>query len=501
MPKLQGRSAVEVLMDQSVERIAEGLLPLKVPIASLQPDPDNANVHPEVSIEQIAESLRQYGQQKPIVVRRQGMVVIAGNGTLEAAKRLGWTHIAANITDMDTVTAVGFGLADNRTAEFSKRDPEVVLRLSRLIADAGGPLVGWTLDELDAIRRQLEDEARPPAPSLADRFGVPPFTVLDARQGYWQERKRQWLGLGIQSELGRDATTYNSGSPGDLAADFRGGSAAQPARNKLAPGGTGKHTRWFGTNGQAGNDGAAGTSVFDPVLCELVYRWFSPPKGHVLDPFAGGSVRGIVASKLGRHYTGIDLSAGQVQANDQQAADICQHPMPCWIIGDSCEMLNTKRGHVKAQYDLVFTCPPYFDLEQYSDDPADLSNMDWDKFKEAYERILELSVGLLADDRFFCVVVGEVREDWGAYRGLVTHTITSCEDFGLRLYNHAILVTAIGSLPIRVGKQFTGSRKLGATHQHVLVFVKGDPKKATDACGQIDVVELDQFLTEEPQHG
>ncbi|KKK48239.1 hypothetical protein LCGC14_3147140, partial [marine sediment metagenome] len=60
---------------------------------------------------------------------------------------------------------------------------------------------------------------------------------------------------------------------------------------------------------------APGTSIFDPVLCEIAYRWFSPPDGRVLDPFAGGSVRGIVAAYLGRDYTGIDLSLPQVEAN------------------------------------------------------------------------------------------------------------------------------------------------------------------------------------------
>ena len=57
------------------------------------------------------------------------------------------------------------------------------------------------------------------------------------------------------------------------------------------------------------------TSIFDHVLCEMVYRWFCPPGGAVLDPFAGGSVRGIIAVKLGRSYTGVDLRAEQTEAN------------------------------------------------------------------------------------------------------------------------------------------------------------------------------------------
>jgi len=58
-----------------------------------------------------------------------------------------------------------------------------------------------------------------------------------------------------------------------------------------------------------------GTSIFDPVLCEVAYRWYAPPGGRILDPFAGGSVRGVVAAVLGYDYTGIDLRQEQVEAN------------------------------------------------------------------------------------------------------------------------------------------------------------------------------------------
>lgn len=90
------------------------------------------------------------------------------------------------------------------------------------------------------------------------------------------------------------------------------------------------------------HDGAertiTGTSVFDPVLCELAYRWFCPPGGLILDPFAGGSVRGIVASKLGRKYLGIDLRAEQIEANRQQAKTIGGKPKPKWIEGDAVDL-------------------------------------------------------------------------------------------------------------------------------------------------------------------
>ncbi len=238
----------------------------------------------------------------------------------------------------------------------------------------------------------------------------------------------------------------------------------------------------FGSPENAGSSTSqTGTSIFDPVLCELAYTWFCPPDGHVLDPFAGGSVRGIVASVLGRKYTGIDLRAEQIEANNKQAEMITPDNKPLWIVGDSRESIPDK------EYDFIFSCPPYANLEVYSDNPLDISTMDYPTFLEAYRDIITKSVAALKDDSFACFVVGEVRDKKGYYYNFVGDTINAFITAGTRLYNEAVLVTAIGSLPIRVGRQFASGRKLGKTHQNVLVFCKGDSKKATKKCGDIEV--------------
>lgn len=233
----------------------------------------------------------------------------------------------------------------------------------------------------------------------------------------------------------------------------------------------------------AAPDEASGTSIFDPVLCELAYRWFCPPGGLVLDPFAGGSVRGIVASKLGRRYVGVDLRPEQTAANRQQAAIICDDPQPRWIDGDSRDIASLCAG-VRA--DLVFSCPPYADLEVYSDDPRDISTLEYAEFIAAYRGIVRASLSLLKPDRFACFVVGDVRDRKGFYRRFVSDTEQAFVDAGAALYNEAILVTAIGSLSIRVGRQFEAARKLGKTHQNVLVFCNGDPRRATEAIGEVE---------------
>ena len=242
--------------------------------------------------------------------------------------------------------------------------------------------------------------------------------------------------------------------------------------------------------GGSANSGpsATGTSIFDPVLCELAYRWFCPPGGTVLDPFAGGSVRGIVAAKLGREYVGCDLRAEQIEANRDQAARICGDIMPVWHVGDSRDIGTHAEG---VEADFIFSCPPYADLEVYSDDPADLSTLAYADFREAYFKIIEATCALLKDDRFACFVVGEVRGKDGNYYGFVPDTIEAFRRAGLAYYNEAILVTAAGSLPIRAGRQFDAGRKLGKTHQNILVFVKGDAKRATEAIGKVEFGPMD----------
>lgn len=170
-------------------------------------------------------------------------------------------------------------------------------------------------------------------------------------------------------------------------------------------------------------------------------------------------------------------------------------PPPEWIEGDSLAILPG----LDRTFDLVFSCPPYGDLEVYSDDPADISNMGWDDFLAAYRAIIAASVDRLADDRYAVFVVGDLRDRTGQLRGLPEQTTRAFVDAGAQLYNDAVLLTAIGSLAVRAPGSFKKSRQLGRTHQYVLVYAKGDPRAAADACGEVDLPDLDSFITpEEP---
>jgi len=312
----------------------------------------------------------------------------------------------------------------------------------------------------------IEIQGTKEAGQLNKRFIVPPFSVLDARQDYWRERKQTWLALGIKGELGRGKIN-RPGSSGDARPSERTGEYA--SGDAWIPGSTNTE------------NATPSTSIFDPVLCELMYTWFCPPGGHILDPFAGGSVRGIIAGYLGYHYTGIDLSAEQLQANYEQADEIKPEIEPRWFLGDSREQLDELGLH-----DFIFSCPPYYDLEIYGDDPRDLSMAKtYTEFLVGYNEIIGKALNLLRPNRFACFVVGDIRDHKGPYRNFVSDTIAAFRHAGAQLYNEAILVTVVGSLPIRIGKQFSAGRKLGKTHQNVLVFVKGDWHKAAEACGEL----------------
>lgn len=333
---------------------------------------------------------------------------------------------------------------------------------------------------------------------LAERFLMPPFSVLSARDGAWQDRKRAWLSIGLKGEQGRDNYLAFNGADDDFHSsaqiDGRRAGLTWGTSNEITEKGLNFYRNKeaarterpvTGANSTSGKNSAmlegegCSTSIFDPVVCELMYRWFCPAGGTILDPFAGGSVRGIVATYMGRKYWGCDLRPEQIEANEAQANQLCNSSRPTWVCGDSREQLDNAPDEV----DFVFSCPPYGDLEVYSDLPDDISNMKWPNFCEALSDIIQKSVARLKPNRFACFVVGDFRDPvTHSYRGFPFVTTVFFLKAGLKLHNEAILVTSVGSLPVRVAKGFEVTRKMGKTHQNILVFVKGDPRKAAAAC-------------------
>ena len=132
--------------------VAEALRPLAVPVGELEADPRNARRHDERNLAAIRASLARFGQRKPLVGRRvDGRLVLeAGHGTLEAARALGWSHVAVLEVDEAEAEAQAFALADNRTAELASWDDESLRASLALVESAGVPLLdlGWTPAEV-----------------------------------------------------------------------------------------------------------------------------------------------------------------------------------------------------------------------------------------------------------------------------------------------------------------------------------------------------------------
>ena len=448
----------------------------KVEVVSLDEfrEPDrNVRSHDEANRVAIASSFRRFGAARSGVVDKDG-IVRAGAGSLQGARAAGIKEavvvdargdqlVLVRRADWSEEEARAYAITDNRASDLSRFDYAVLQSELAALPDISFQELGWEPHVLHPIMAgdlapqpaaQQWTEAHPreagKAGALSRDFLVPPFNVFDARQGYWQDRKRFWEELGVEGGSGRPRNLLSMSDMMQL-----------------------KKT--------------GGTSVFDPVLNEILLRWFCPPGGLILDPFAGGSTRGLVAGALGFSYRGVDIRQEQIEANERAAASF-KGPLPNpprWLLGDSAEVLRA--GEMSC--DFVLSCPPYHDLEVYSDLDRDISNLSWEEFCAAHAEIVKLAVGHLREDRFAAWVVGDFRGPAGSLRRFPEEAARPFYEAGLELWNDAVLLTALGSLPNRVRRAFGAARKLGRTFQQVMIFVKGDPEKAVAACGGAAPVE------------
>jgi hypothetical protein len=179
-------------------------------VASLVPYARNSRTHSAEQVGQIAASIKEWGWTVPILVDEDGGI-IAGHGRILAAQKLGIADVPCMVaTGWTDAQRKAYIIADNKLALNAGWDDEMLgLELKDLADfDFDMSLTGFSDDELQAFAMADEDlpgegENEGSTASLADKFGIPPFSVLNAREGWWQNRKRSWLALGIKSELGR----------------------------------------------------------------------------------------------------------------------------------------------------------------------------------------------------------------------------------------------------------------------------------------------------------
>lgn len=416
---------------------------------SLVPYANNAKIHTDEQVAAIAKSMQRFRWTVPIMVH--GDDILAGHARVKAAELVGRKRVpCVDLSYMTKLDAQAYILTDNRLAEMAPWDYGIVASEWDALDGAGYDmeLTGFTAEDrvnfdgagTDSGGEQYADGV---LGSMIENYGWPPFSVLDSRRGEWMERRRAWMhSIGDHGET-RDHTLAAEGS---IMEDI--GSA----------------------------------SILDPVLAELVVRWFAPAQGIIFDPFAGDTVFGFVAGYLGHTFQGIELRQEQCDLNQNRCDE---YELACQYICDTSDNMD---AHIADDScDLVYSCPPYADLEVYSDDAHDLSNMPHDEFFAVYARILANTYAKLRDNRFAVITIGEVRSTAGNgnYISLVPKTIEIMREAGFAYYNELILINSAGTLPLRAGKSMLASRKIGKQHQNVLVFVKGSPQVAATEFGNV----------------
>lgn len=281
-----------------------------------------------------------------------------------------------------------------------------------------------------------------PPPQLGPR-DITPLSVLQTARKDWQARRRRWIDAGIDSGEGRSHITQ---WPTII---------------------DGQRIRW-----------QRQVSIFDPVLAETHIAWYTRPGWSILDPFAGGPTRGIVAACYGRHYTGVDLSPAQVDANRETCARWQARGLlpgtARWHVGAAQDLLPAMEA---GSYDYVLTCPPYHDLEVYSDHPADLSAMTWEAFTAALTGVVAETARLLRPDRYTTWVIGDLRDRRGHLRRLPAAVDDMHATAGMHLTNDTVVATPLGGKYGVLWRQW-GGRSATRIHQHAHTYLRGDRRRA-----------------------
>lgn len=418
-----------------------------VDIGALKEATYNPRVIDKKEFAGLVASIKTFGLVDPVIVNADN-TIIGGHQRKRAAAAAGHTQVPVIRLHLNKAAERKLNVILNSQAISGKYDD---VKLAELLEEfkADEDYFDLRLDDLEPLDLSGKEEHA----SLSDRFIISPFSILNTMTGTWQERKKGWL------ERIQDKGESRQGTLGDQ-------------------------------EGMLGGINE-GVSILDAVLAELMVKWFALPGGNSFDPFAGDSVFGFVAAASGQTFTGIELRAEQVKLNQER---VDSETLPAKYICD--DAMNMDKHIKDGSMDFLFTCPPYADLEVYSDLPNDISNMSHDDFFKVYTSVLQNTYKKLKPNRFAVVTISEVRNKKGEYIGLVPKTIDLMQQAGYTYYNEIILVNTPGTLPQRVARSMR-NRKIGRQHQNVLVFYKGDIKQIKEVYPEFAAEELIEDETED----
>jgi hypothetical protein len=207
------------------------------------------------------------------------------------------------------------------------------------------------------------------------------------------------------------------------------------------------------------------TSTFNPALAEVLVSWYSNPGGMVIDPFCGGPVRGVVAAMMGRRYHGADIRPEQIQANQTETEKLppTDH-LPTYEHADSL------RSRWPAAQ-MVFTSPPYHDLEIYSDDPLDLSTMTWPNYLRALSASFQYTAAALTPGGFAVWVIADIPG-----RPLVAELTKIGDSSPLVDYHETLtIVHRVGTAGWRAAVNYPRTGRATRVHSSAVVFKAVEP--------------------------
>jgi hypothetical protein len=162
-------------------RLLGGKVEIKsVPISDLAFDPNNARKHSPKNLKAIASSLEKFGQRKPVVVHNG--VIIAGNGTVEAARSLKWTEITITEvpTEWDVATAKAYAIADNRTAELAEWDTPVLVEQLLEMEDEGYDLKEFGFDDgiMESLQKDIDEANNMQQQTYSNKMDIPQYQIV-----------------------------------------------------------------------------------------------------------------------------------------------------------------------------------------------------------------------------------------------------------------------------------------------------------------------------------
>lgn len=416
-----------------------------VPIDTIKEYENNAKIHTDEQIEQIKKSIQEFGFNDPVGVWHGECV--EGHGRIIAARQLGMTEIPIiRLDDLTDEQRRAYMLVHNKLTmntdfDFDLLDIELEDILNIDMSEFGFDLYDDSDTDVEPVKSKLED-----------RFIVPPFDVLNARSGKWNERKKHWKEL-IQDK-GQARESAKSFSTGD---------------------------NLYGIKMETE------TSILDPVLAEIIIKWFGLDNGKCFDCFAGDTVFGYVSGYLGQEFIGIELR--------QEQCDFNQRAVEGMNATYICDDGRNIRSHIADNtQDLLFSCPPYYNLEVYSDLENDASNQEtYGDFYQILDEAFTNAIKCLKDNRFAVIVVGDIRNKNGAYYNFPNDIIDTFKKNGMILYNNIKLLTPIGTAQIRASK-YMQYRKTAHVYQDVLVFYKGNPKSIKEIYPIIEVEDVSENM-------